>query len=101
MSMSDQTTGAQALIFEASIKRKFLGGQEDVTFEEFCTRVMQDYEAGMNVVQLMLAGEDPFPWNEDEPEFYEEFRIINRDELEAQIALAESQFQCQPRADAR
>lgn len=94
-------TGTQGLILEASIERKFLGGQENVTFEEFCTRVVQDYEAGMNVVQLMLAGEDPFSWNDDDPEFYEEFRIINRDALEAQIALADLQFQCQPRADGR
>jgi hypothetical protein len=81
----------ESLIFTPSIQRTYFGGQEAVTFEAFYTMAVQDYEAGMNVVQDMLAGEDPFRWNEhDDPEFYEEFVIIHRGALEAQIALAES-----------
>jgi hypothetical protein len=80
----------QSLTYLPSIERKFLGGEEAVTFEDFCELVVQDYEAGLNVVQRMLDGEDPYAWNEDEPEFYEEFVIIHRPALEAQIALAQS-----------
>lgn len=91
--MSGQMTGTQDLISTPSIQRTFFGGDQAVTFQDFyASRGIQDYEAGMNIVQFMLAGEDPFLLNDPEPRFYQEYRIINRDALEAQVALAQLQI---------
>jgi hypothetical protein len=84
----------RSLIYISSIERKFLGGEEALTFEEFYELVVQDYETGLNIVKDMLAGEDPYPydWIDNDPAAYEEFRIIHRSALKTQIALFEAEF---------
>jgi hypothetical protein len=63
------------------IRRTYHGGTEDITFDEFVTSAIQDTRCAVDVAIRMIEGEDPYHWNPDEAEFYEEFTIIDREGL--------------------
>ena len=70
------------------IERKFHGGTERVTFETFAKLVIQDSDMAEHVARVMLNGEDPYQWNEDEAEFYETFTVMAPEVLRGQIERA-------------
>lgn len=71
---------------EPCIERKFFGGSERVTFDEFARFVIQDEDEAMVIAARMLSGQDPYPWNEGvEPEFYEEFSVIDAEALRGEV----------------
>jgi len=66
----------------ACIRRAYLGGSDDVTFDQFAEIVVQDYACAAEVAETMLNDDPrPYQWNADEPEFYEEFAVIDAAEL--------------------
>jgi hypothetical protein len=75
------------------IERKFYGGTESVTFDDFALFVIQDDDEALTIAHRMLDGMDPYPFNEPhtgaEPEFYEEFRVLNSNKLREQISAYE------------
>lgn len=69
-----------------SIRREFMGGSEEIGFAEFSRLVIQEGELALRVARAMLAGQDPYPWNEDVPEFAERFSVIDPDVLRESIS---------------
>lgn len=65
------------------------GYTEQVPFEIFAWNHIQDEEAAVNIARLMLDGQDPYPLNEDEPEFFVEFSIYDREEFIRQLQAVE------------
>jgi hypothetical protein len=72
------------------ITRKFCGGEETVSLSGFARYVVQDDDMALDIAQRMLGGVDPYTYNEDEPEFYEEFSVLDHDELQRQVEAEES-----------
>lgn len=70
------------------IERRYLGGTETVTFDDFATQVVQDHELAREIAAQLAASDEPYKWNEDSAEFYEEFRATNPGALRAQLGLA-------------
>lgn len=56
------------------------------TYTEWAAQAIQDDDTARQVAEQMLAGSDPYEWNEDEPEFYEIFTVTDRRALIAQLA---------------
>ena len=71
----------------ASIRRLLHGATEDMSFRDFAEFAIQDLSIAGEVAQRMLGGDVPYQWNPDEPEFYEEFEVIDADALRQQMAL--------------
>ena len=64
------------------IRRKYLGGVEDQSFDNFVLSTIQDEQTAVEVAQTMLADyPEPYEWNRDEAEYYETFEILDVDEL--------------------
>jgi len=72
-----------------TIRRKFHGGMEDQNFTDFAYSTIQDRDVARRVANTMLASGVVYEWNPDEPEFYEEFEVIDSDGLRAQLKAAE------------
>jgi hypothetical protein len=68
---------------KACIRRKYLGGVEDQSFDSFVESTIQDAGAAEEVASTMLVDyPHPYEYNRDEPEFYEVFEILDVEELE-------------------
>lgn len=72
------------MIDTKSIRRQFIGGEEFISFADFATNVVQDEGVALEVAHRMLKGEDPYEWNPDQPEFYEQFSVVDAEALEFQ-----------------
>lgn len=57
------------------------GSTYEVTFDQFVKGEIQDDEMAATIAQRMLDGDDPYQWNADDPRFYTEFVILDRDVL--------------------
>lgn len=72
-----------------SIRRTFMGGEESVTFNDWATNVIQDYDVAADIARAMLGGHDPYSYNEAEPQFFERFTVEDADALREQLAAEE------------
>lgn len=72
-----------------TIFRSYPGGSEEVSFAYFWEYVIQDYDAGLDCAQGMLQGDGTATANDDQPEFYEEYQVLDPDVLAEQIRLEE------------
>ena len=64
------------------IRRKYLGGTEDQSFDDFVESTIQDAQAALEVAATMINDyPSPYAYNSDEPEYYEEFEILDAEEL--------------------
>lgn len=77
------------LLDRTCIQRLYTGGSEDINFNDFAMDVIQEHDLAAEVAHRMLNGDDPYQWNEDEPEFYEEFLVLDAAALRAQVAAVE------------
>lgn len=72
------------------IERKAHGTTEHLTLAEWARMVIQDEDEAARIARDMLDGQDPYAFNEAhtgaEPEFYEEFSVLDREALSAQLA---------------
>lgn len=74
-----------------SIRRTYHGGFEDQGFVDFVNLTIQDSQVGLEVALRMLDGDEPYQWNEDQkPEFYEVFTVIDATLLREQIERVKS-----------
>jgi hypothetical protein len=73
------------------IERAYHGGTESVTFADFAEFVVQDGAMALVIARRMINGDDPYEYNEDEPEFYETFSVADSLELERQVAKFETE----------
>ena len=72
----------------ASIEVKGFGQTEAVDFEHFAIFVVQEETVALEEARRLLEGEDVICVNSDQPEFYHEFRLLNRNALIKQIEAA-------------
>lgn len=68
------------------VERKGHGFTERLNLWDWADDAIQDHNIAADVARAMLSGRDPYEWNENEPEFYETFHIIDRSILEEQLA---------------
>jgi hypothetical protein len=65
------------------IRRKYIGGVDDQSFDSFVESTIQDARVAEEVASTMLVDYPrPYEWNRDEPEYYETFEILDAEELE-------------------
>lgn len=69
-----------------TIRVAYHGGSADMSFVEFARYEVQDDDLALEVAERMLNGDTPYAWNEDQPEHYRSFEIIDADALRAQVA---------------
>jgi hypothetical protein len=69
------------------ITRTGMGFSEDVTLVEFARAVIQDDDAAASIASKMLEGEDPYVYNAEEPEFYEQFSVLDNEALQTQLLV--------------
>ena len=68
------------------IRHRVVGAAEDVTFEEFAERVVQDWGEAERIAREMLEDLDkPYGVYADEPNLYQEYEITDAAELERQL----------------
>jgi hypothetical protein len=72
-----------------TIRRTYHGGSEEINFDHFWEFVIQDYTVGLETARDMLEGDGTATANDDQPEFYEEYEVLDQDVLAEQIRLAE------------
>lgn len=81
------------LLYISCIERKFFGGREDVTLDNFCRYVVQDYDVGLRIARELLGTPaDSYVYNEDDPEFREVFECAHGAALKAQIKDMEGEL---------
>lgn len=88
VSAADEEDGV-AVNERPCIKRVAQGSSETTTFVAWASVVIQDEDVAIATARKMLAGQNPYEYNEDEPALYETFSVTDRAALEAQIADAE------------
>lgn len=70
----------------AVILREYLGGSEQVTYEEFAMSIVQDDEVARMVAGEMLKScPEPYIYNEGDSQFIERFYVIDLDGLKRQM----------------
>jgi hypothetical protein len=62
-----------------------VGYQEQVDFTEFAEQVVQEYSVAIEEAQRLISGQEVICINEDQPEYYQEFRLLDRQKLIDQI----------------
>ena len=72
------------------IERRYLGGFERLTYREFVSEIVMGDEVAAVVARRLLAGESPYPWNEDEPEHASQFVLLDAKALRAALSEAEA-----------
>jgi hypothetical protein len=72
------------------IERRYLGGFERLTYSEFVTEIVMGDEVAAVVARRLLAGDSPYPWNEDEPEHASQFVLLDAEALRAALSEAEA-----------
>ena len=61
------------------IRREYLGGSEDISFDEFVRSVIQDDLVAVEIAERMLETYDePYLDNVSEPEYMERYSIIDK-----------------------
>ena len=70
---------------DVCIRRTFHGNTEEQTFEEFAYSTIQDNDTAIHVAERMLAGDVPYQWNAFDPEWYEEFEILDATILRREV----------------
>lgn len=61
------------------------GYKDLVNFEEFIYSVVQEETVALEEAKRLIDGEEIIEVNADQPEYYQEFRLINKDALIEQI----------------
>lgn len=85
------------------IRRTHFGGREDQSFDDFVDSTIQDTETALDIATSMLADWDAlqhakgFVPNyrygaDDRPEYYEEFEILDADELRRAAKALREEF---------
>lgn len=74
----------------ACIKREYLGGSEEITYEDFAMNVVQDDEVGRMVAEETLKlYPEPYVYNEGDSQFIERFTALSTVELFYQLLEAD------------
>jgi hypothetical protein len=67
------------------IEVKGLGYCDQVNFTEFAEQVIQEYTVAVEEAQSLINGTEVLTINSDQPEYYQEFRLLDRQKLIDQI----------------
>lgn len=67
------------------IARATQDGDYVINFEDFATNVIQDGDVALVIAEEMLRQTKPYEYNEDDPQFYERFTVVNSNDLRAQM----------------
>jgi len=74
------------LLTTACIERVGHGFTTRQTYLEWASEAIQEPDLAGQIAQKLPENTGPYKWNEEEPEFYETFAVIDRAALEAQLA---------------
>jgi hypothetical protein len=72
------------------IECRYLGGFERLTYPAFVSKIVMGDEVAAVVARRMLAGDSPYPWNEDDPDHAMQFVLLDGEALRAAVADAEA-----------
>lgn len=70
----------------ACVRREFVGGGEDLTFEAWVGTCIQDVDAACDIAQRMLdQASDAYAENEHDPEFVEQYTILDVETFKSEL----------------
>lgn len=70
----------------ACVRREFVGGGEDLTFEAWVDTCIQDVDAACDIAQRMLdQAPDAYTENEHDPEFVEQYTILDTETFRREL----------------
>lgn len=70
----------------ACVRREFVGGGEDLTFEAWVGTCIQDVDAACDIAQRMLdQAPDAYTENEHDPEFVEQYTILDTETFRREL----------------
>lgn len=81
------------LLFRPCVDVKAHGSTELCTVKQWAQGWVQDENIALEIAASMLDGNDPYEANIDQPEFYTEYTITDREAFEAQVKAMQEEDQ--------